>query len=159
MPKLRPLEQWICDTCGEIIESVEDGWFEWMEDGDNGAREFRIVHHSTASPLRETNPAGCYQHHGKAGHRDVHLRNVIGQGLPRLINFVHLGPYFGGDDHSTRFAIASEFAEILRRLLLPCYEEARDYQAAAEQDGYPFDLNEITIYTEDHLEGLIRQYE
>jgi uncharacterized protein YlaI len=24
--KLKPLKQWICDSCGELIKKPEDGW-------------------------------------------------------------------------------------------------------------------------------------
>lgn len=30
--ELQPLKQWICDTCGEIIEAPHDGWLEWVTD-------------------------------------------------------------------------------------------------------------------------------
>ena len=33
--RLRPLEQFICDECGELIEKLEDGWLEWIDDCKN----------------------------------------------------------------------------------------------------------------------------
>ena len=26
---LEPLQLWVCDTCKQIIETVDDGWLEW----------------------------------------------------------------------------------------------------------------------------------
>jgi len=45
--KLIPLQQWICDSCGGLIETPRDGWFEWYAGiNDHVATGFRIVHHS-----------------------------------------------------------------------------------------------------------------
>lgn len=30
--KLTPLKQWICDSCGGIIEKPKDGWWEYIHD-------------------------------------------------------------------------------------------------------------------------------
>ena len=36
---------WICDKCGKKIESIEDGWVEWMTlVGENHSKNMRIVH-------------------------------------------------------------------------------------------------------------------
>jgi hypothetical protein len=55
--KLKPLEQFICDYCGYVINSIEDGWVEWLtEITEDGFREhgFKIVHHAPSSPRRES---------------------------------------------------------------------------------------------------------
>jgi hypothetical protein len=31
---LKPLQQWYCDRCGEIIEKPEDGWLHWRREGE-----------------------------------------------------------------------------------------------------------------------------
>ena len=41
-------QYWYCDVCGKKIESVKDGWLEWVyfkdEEGNGHARGLRIVH-------------------------------------------------------------------------------------------------------------------
>jgi hypothetical protein len=60
-PKLKPLQQFVCDTCGELIQSVDQGYVEWLWDDKGGnARDFHIVHHALYSPLKPD--LGCYQH-------------------------------------------------------------------------------------------------
>ncbi len=41
---LEPLRQFVCDKCGEVIETVEDGWLEWFDNYETPAQGFRIVH-------------------------------------------------------------------------------------------------------------------
>ena len=43
--KLIPLKQWICDTCGEIINSPEQGYFQFNVT-DKKIDYFIIVHHN-----------------------------------------------------------------------------------------------------------------
>lgn len=53
---LIPLKQFICDECGEIINSPGEGYVEWEEgidqDGQFFAKGFRIVHHLPKSPYK-----------------------------------------------------------------------------------------------------------
>src|SRR5690606_32912614 len=46
---------WTCDTCGRLIERVEDGWVEWLtRETEVGPREYyalRLVHTRPSSPL------------------------------------------------------------------------------------------------------------
>ena len=38
--------RWRCDSCGRDIESVEDGWVEWLTERDsNKGYGMRLVHH------------------------------------------------------------------------------------------------------------------
>ena len=44
--KLKPLKQWICDSCGELIKKPEDGWWEYLSDTNTYlVSGFRIVHY------------------------------------------------------------------------------------------------------------------
>lgn len=74
--KLIPLKQWVCDSCGGVIEKPEDGWFEWYTEMnlslDTG---FRIVHY------RES----CMYNERMLGHQnrspsDLGLATVLGSG-------------------------------------------------------------------------------
>jgi hypothetical protein len=55
---LRPLRQFICDACGEIIASPKAGWLEWRANADGHLEGFHIVHHMAASPRQPA--ADCY---------------------------------------------------------------------------------------------------
>lgn len=44
--KLKPLKQFICHSCGKLIDKPEDGWWEYLDDGKtNLVSGFRIVHY------------------------------------------------------------------------------------------------------------------
>ncbi|WP_054749993.1 hypothetical protein [Ruminiclostridium josui] len=48
--KLKPLGQWICDVCGEVIQSPKDGYVQWNRNLNQEIDDFVIVHHFSASP-------------------------------------------------------------------------------------------------------------
>lgn len=52
---MKPLEQFLCDECGQPIEKPEQGWLEWLVI-DEQKQGFRIVHHKSYSPRS----SGCY---------------------------------------------------------------------------------------------------
>ena len=52
---IKPLEQFYCDECGQLIKEIRDGWVEWIDEEVNGKKHsygFRIVHHNSCSPLK-----------------------------------------------------------------------------------------------------------
>ncbi len=147
---LKPLAQFICDRCHGVIEKPEDGWFEWLHDDDHKAHSFRIVHHKTRCQYpRETRHL-----------MDLHLTHFLGPDfLVGLYRFLDLGPYHDPDGkHVVAVRDVREFTEILRRLTMPYYEEARLYWNAAKSDGYFDGVNEVRIYMPDNLRGLIERY-
>lgn len=52
----------------------------------------------------------------------------------------------------------AEFTEVLRRLTIPHYEEARLYFKQAAQDGFFDEVNEIALYSQDTLSFIIHKY-
>ena len=138
---MTPLKQWICDTCGELIKKPEEGWFEWLED-HNGAHSFKIVHHATSSPKQR----GCYQYDNNPDVCDGHLDSYVGsEKLPFLYQFLDTGPIVGSKTRVQQSNIPA-FTEILRRLTLPYYEEARIYWSKAKSDGEFDEANEVSPY-------------
>jgi hypothetical protein len=86
---LEPLRQWICDTCGEIIQSAEQGYVEWMETNDK-MHGFRIVHHARHSP-RKGIGGDCYYGIVERG-GDGYLTDFVGaRGLLELTSGLMLG--------------------------------------------------------------------
>lgn len=156
--RLIPLRQWICDTCGEVIESPRDGWLEWVATDSRHARDFRIVHHRPVSPRGEHPPDGCYQHASERGRQDSHLDSFVGaDGLARLLSFLDIG-YIDPDDSGPRVESTRELAELTRRHMLPHYEEARLYWSEAVSDGFFDGANEVSPYTQTTLTAIIERF-
>lgn len=162
---LVPLKQFICDTCGEIIDKPEEGWIEWISklDFDKGTREihsFNIVHHYSYSPLATHTNEGCYQHQGKLGRSDNHLNHFINDDykMANILRFLDIGPYLNPDYKGTDITDMRQYVETVRRLTIPYYEEARLYWQRALDDGYFQDASELWIYGVSNLKRLIEIY-
>lgn len=154
---LRPLEQWICDQCDQIIESPKSGWIEWVNSGDYKAGGFKIVHHASSSPYH---PKGdCYHYTHATGRADSHLEEFLGDdGIPNLLRFLDLGPYHDRNYSGPWVRDIREFVELMRRLTIPYYEEARLYWREALGDGFFDGANEIWIYLPDTLKEIVDTY-
>jgi len=162
---LTPLIEYICDTCGEVIKSPEEGWIEWISKSglDGEKREtygFNIVHHFVYSPLKDSQPNGCYQHTGKSGRHDLHLHDFIKEStiMAHILEFLDVGPYHQPVYKKTDLSDIRQYVETVRRLTIPYYEEARLYWDKAKEDGYFQDANEIWIYKVENLKKLIELY-
>ena len=157
--KLKPLKQWVCDTCREVIASPADGAVEWLEDDDGQPYDFRIVHHLTASPRRETKPdRGCYAHSRNPDSSQAALRDFVGpDGLAHLLMFLDIGQ-IDPNNVGPHAKDMREAVELMRRIQVPHYEEARQYWSKAEQDGLFSDANQVSPYTQDTLKDIIVRY-
>ncbi len=152
---LRPLEQWYCDTCGEIIEKPKDGWVHWRTDQPGKAYGFEIMHHARASPRGGFN--GCY--HARM-EQDMHLEAMLGpRGIVRLLSLVDAGSYHDRAGSGVPgVADLRGWVELFRRLHLPYYEEARLYFERARQDGHLQGESEVALYLEATLKSLCETY-
>lgn len=140
--KLNPLQQFICDECQGVIEKVEDGWVEWFDGNENPLHGFRIVHYSVASPRFEKG-GNCY-YPETPDVSGLHLKIFTGSdGLALLLS------YF-----KRNLADSNEFAEIIRRLHIPHYEEARHYLERAYIDRIIVDK----VYGQEDLKKVIKAY-
>lgn len=155
---LKPLEQFFCDKCGEIIEKPEDGRVEWMREGDQ--REcwgIKIIHNQFATP-NKTDENGC-SHYEVQG-RELPLTDFTGKNqIPELLKFLDLGSIHEPDYKGIRVRDVREFVEFMRRLTIEYYEEARKYWGKAESNGYFDGANEISVYLSDNLRILIERYQ
>jgi transcriptional regulator with XRE-family HTH domain len=128
---LRPLSQWICDTCGGLIETANAGWLEWIRsERDRTNRQFKIVHQFVSSPRQIG--ARCYQHEEKAGRADNHLE-YFAMGAKREHSL--LPPGSSLEWPGLVVADLAEYLELHFRLYVPFYEEARLYCDLAIRDG------------------------
>lgn len=123
--KLLPLQQFKCDACGHIIEHPDVGWVEWLAGPTPGtkAHGFRIVHNSNRCQYPST---------GRV--HDIHLIHLLGpDGLATLLGLLAPGGHTGNREAGV--ASFDEWGDLVRRLHIPHYEEARQYWADAEADG------------------------
>lgn len=154
---LKPLQQWICDTCNQIIQSPNDGCIEWLSDDNCIQYGFKIIHNATCSPKYP--PSSCYQYIDIPHQADAPLEYFVGpKGVAYLLSFLDVGPYHDPNFSGPWVKDVREFIEFMRRLTLPFYEEARLYWHNALEEGYFGDANEISVYLPETLESLIAKY-
>jgi len=150
MPSLKPLEEWICDTCRQPV-SIADGWVEWLDPVKRGPRDFHIVHHRSR----------CFQHTDAVDRSDNALNYFLGpDGLQILLAMLDRGRIL--DPNAERLPAIPDlpsFVEVFRRLHIPYYEEARLYFENALQDGYFAERNEVAIFLPKTCKAIIERYE
>lgn len=160
---LKPLEQFICDTCGEIIKSRNEGIVEWISKTNQTSNNLeihshKIVHHFPHSPLTGENR--CYQLNDASGQATVQLNNFMNPNniIARILKPLDIGPLF--DKHYSGPAITDfrDYVEIIKRLTIPYYEEARLYWQEAVNDGFLEGKHEISAYSVDTLKAIVNQY-
>ena len=117
---------WRCASCGKLIISVEDGWVEWLVDGedDKGASTIsglRLVHHDPSAGAPGVR-SGCRYH---AGQEFATHRSIV-EGLP-------LASFTGFDGLMLLFSFISsgempleDMLELAKRVQIPGYEQSRD---------------------------------
>lgn len=149
---LEPLQQWICDTCGETINNVEEGYLQWLveREGEHKKYGFHIVHHLLASP--KGGQWGCYYEDTLDVHvGDLDLEHYTGvDGLSYLLT---LATYRNG------VRDVEEFIDIVRRIQTPYYEEARFYFDQALNDGViEHRRHDAYSYKQTKLQDIIERY-
>jgi hypothetical protein len=155
---LEPLKQWICDHCHEVIDRPEAGYLEWLYDETNHLYDFRLVHHLPASPLRKPGNEGCYKYRNQPRCQHQHLARFLGpDGLVQLLGFLDISPR-DTEEHGPEVRSTRELSELIRRLHLPHYEEARMYWTSAEQDGAFQEANDTSPYEQYTLKRIIEKY-
>lgn len=154
---LKPKEQFICDQCGQVINSPEEGYVEWLDSDDNKTSSgFRIVHQYVHSPLKAVNEGGCYKYNKIPGRRDVPLDHFLEIAQTYLLSFLDKGIYVDSKANC-RISDFREYTEFARRLTIPYYEEARFYMKDAYSDN-EFDGCEMSVYTEETFKYIIEKY-
>jgi hypothetical protein len=152
MPKLKPLQEWICDTCGDKLVA-EDGWIEWLDpvDQHQGPHAFRIVHWG----------GPCYKHENHSACSDSHLDEFLGfDGLQKFLAMLDVGRILDPLGNAIpRLPELRSFSDVIRRLHIPYYEEARLHFDAAIASGDFNSYNEYSIFFPETCAAIIEQYE
>lgn len=142
---LKPLEQWCCDSCGGIIDGPMEGHVEWYTTHRTRKTSgCRIVHVSRECTYDAAEQAAL----GRTA-TVIPLDSVVGhRGLANLLKRL-------GDVVGLGWAEAADgqaFVEVVRRVQLPYYDEARLFWdvalAASIHDG--------TCYDEETLLRILR---
>lgn len=151
---IEPLKQFYCDTCGELIENLKDGWFEWLSSKENGMylnHGFRICHHKNS----------CQEYLNNKDCRDVPMYDFTEE-LPisKMLGFLYRGAYIDLSEpyEGIRIKDFREYTEVFRRLTIPYYEEARIYFNEAKNNGDIYGMNEIAFLRPEFLKRVIRDY-
>lgn len=149
---IEPLKQFICDSCGCVIETPEDGWIEWLcsydeEKGKLINKSFRICHHESR----------CMKLANYPNVSDNHLNHML-EGNAMVIQLYNMLDPGQGQTKGPEVEDVGETVEFLRRLTLPYYEEARQYWSQAMADGYIAGSNDVHSFLPKTLKGILENY-
>jgi hypothetical protein len=136
-----PLLEWTCDKCERVITAPREGLLEWITDQKGKNLGYRIVHQA------------CHYKRKELRKRDAASQLPLGEltgskGLEQLLDFLEK------EDHIDR----TEFRDIIRRIHVEYYEEARRYWPRALQDGVIQEMNKGSKYDPDFSLSLIQRY-
>ena len=154
-----PLEQWICDSCKEIIKKKDDGFVQFILDttDENLYSDIKIIHAHAVSPHSKTE-RGCYIGRIDLIH-DSPLSWFDGpDGIARLLSLIDLGPHIEKEYRGPQVTNLRNWVEFFRRLYIPYYEEARFYWWEAFADDLFSEEIDVYPYTEFLLKKIIDEY-
>lgn len=122
------MEKLTCDSCGQEIKNVQDGWVEWISfaERDKTGQGLRLVHkNSRNNSLCQYDQRAEYDKHGGIL-SDNALEQFIGpDGLMRLLVMI-----------SENELSKAEVLEMIKRLHIPGYDQAKNYFDEAICNGY-----------------------
>lgn len=142
---LRPLKKWFCDTCNEVIESPEEAFIIW-ESQDELDTDFRIIHGGRCDDRSLTS--------------STPLTDYLGpDGLSNMLSSLSAGPIKNTQGERSDCDVNLDaFIDLIRRLHLPYYEEARRLFRTEECLRDNADSNEFSPYCVAELRETIRRY-
>lgn len=133
---LKPLQEFYCDNCRQLIHKPEDGWVEWIGelDGRRYEHSFSITHHSTC--VGDLAPIGAKSYH-------LHHALELAWGFHLTI-----------DPHPDHI---NKWREWVNRMTIPHYEQARFYFDIAASENN-FDPKNPRCYSKESLIEIIERY-
>lgn len=136
---------WYCDICGEPIQEAGDGLVFWLHENQR-ITGYRLVHAVT-----------CDLPHLTAFEN---LSNLLGvDGLVNLTGYLTVGPLLRaqGRDEESEVQNVPEFIELVRRLHVPHYEEARKYFGHPSVVEHYIEAQEVAPYKQEQLADIIKR--
>ena len=141
-----PLKTWYCDVCGEKIEDASKGYVIWRSAGRT-YQGFKIIHQGKCDI--KSHPASAA------------LNDFLGdKGLSYCMTFLSLGPVISNSGGAGHCYIQDfdEFADFVRRVQVPYYEEARRLYGNHDLLEALSDANEFYPYVPERMKALIERY-
>lgn len=141
------LQTWICDACSEPITDPAKALVTWKNYGEHyWYQSFLIVHKSIDG--RRCDP-GAQSGYNSSLDLDMFLGP---EGLTMLLSWLSIGPLKGGG--GTRIAPEGldAYVDLVRRVQIPHYEEARSKFGDEDTEHWLGDANEYYPYIPDVLD-------
>jgi hypothetical protein len=154
---LAPLKQWFCDRCRQLIEEPAHGAVVWQTDGPTGpSHTFEILHKPKKSLSYSKHDTGCFPDGSSS---DVGLEQMLGShGLNQLLSLLDRGAALDPDGkYLNGVRDVRGYVELLRRVQVPYYEEARRYFKRAREEQYIED-NGSEMFPEEQLVRIVSKY-
>jgi hypothetical protein len=121
---------WRCASCTLLVTRIEDGWVEWLaceEAGKASLRGLRLVHRREASPKS----GGCQYDMRAEFNNDGSI--VEGLSLERFVG--PDGLMLSLSMIASQPNSAEEIIELVKRVQIPGYEQARELFPSAIENG------------------------
>ncbi len=141
-----PLSTWYCDVCRSSITDFKKGYVIWKS-ADEGYYGFKIIHQRNCDQKDHTASAA--------------LEDFLGaRGLSYCMSFLSLGPVIlnNGSKGYCKVRDFDEFADFVRRVQVPYYEQARRLFSNNSLLADYSDTNELYPYIPENLQNIIKKY-
>ncbi len=144
----KPLESWYCDVCDEKIEDVNKGYVIWKVSDESKHHDFKIIHQKKCDSKNDYPLSKA-------------LKDFIGEdGLTSLLSMLSLGPIklMDSQESYSKIVDTDKFIDLIRRVQIPYYEEARrHFHESALLEEFS-DSNEVYPYVSEELKRIINTY-
>jgi hypothetical protein len=143
---------WVCDICGDEIPEPGVGLITWLKSDDRPMYDFKIVH-------KNIEPWRCWDRAEAFGHRaSYELYDGLGlDGLTTLLSWLTYGPVDGGGHPDVAPQDLDGYVDLVRRLQLPYYEQARLRFGTQDVHERLVGVNPAFPYIQESLQWAARQ--
>lgn len=153
---LKPLQQWTCDSCGQVINAPEEGYVEWRTAWQGRMDCFHIVHDGQHQPKNAVR--SCYYQNSEKG-GVLRISDLLAlPGLLLLTSWVEPKNWDGEDYEQPTVSDLFEWLTLFRRLHIPYFEEARHLEKEL-QELRAGGANEVYLLLPDTLKRIIEEHE
>lgn len=149
---LKKTDCWICDHCDDLIERAEDGIVEWIDMPHVDVRQkrrrgLRIVHRGDLRNGTCVYKKGAHPLRIDEAYGFEHLHQMMDQdGLMRLLIMLH----------EKQFEDSEQVYEVIKRIHIQGYEEARRHIAEAISSNMLEERGPMMYPFADEIEAVLR---